>query len=146
MLKRPATTTVTVTTGATPAARSGFTLMEMLVVVAIIVIIAGAATPLVLNYMAQARLDRAKMDIKKLETAVSNYNLKHGTFPQSLQELTQIDNLGNPPVLAQQDLLDPWNQPYQYNPGQMTQRGVPQISSGGPNGQMANVLNNDSFK
>ena len=56
MLKR-STTTVAV---AARQGRSGFTLMEMLVVVAIIVIIAGAATPLVLNYLHNARIDRAK--------------------------------------------------------------------------------------
>jgi len=141
MLKRK-TTTVTV---AAPQARSGFTLMEMLVVVAIIVIIAGAATPLVLNYLAQARVDRAKLDIKKLETAISSFNAKHGQYPETLQQLTQPDEFGNNPVLSAQDLLDPWGRPYNYQPAQMTQRGVPMISSGGPNGNLQN-LNNDTLK
>ena len=116
--------------------------MEMLVVVAIIVIIAGAATPLVLNYMAQARIDRAKMDIKKLETAVASFELKHGTPPQSLQQLTQADTFGNPPVPGPPDLLDPWGQPYNYNPSQLTQKNIPMISSNGPPGSNLQTLNN----
>jgi len=141
MLKRTTTTAVL----AARQGRGGFTLMEMLVVVAIIVIIAGAATPLVLNYLAQARVDRAKMDIKKLETAVGSYYARHTMYPQSLQVLTQPDEFGNQPVLSNADLLDPWNQPYQYDPNNLTQRGVPRISSGGPNGNAQN-LSNDALK
>ncbi len=139
MLKRTTTTVVV----AARETRSGFTLMEMLVVVAIIVILAGAATPLVLNYLAQARMDRAKLDIKKLETAVGGFYAKHGTYPQTLPQLTQPDIDGNPPVLGMQDLLDPWGNQYQYNPQQFTSRGVPMISSGGPNGQSQNLNNNN---
>jgi general secretion pathway protein G len=113
----------------------------MLVVVAIIIILAGAATPLVLNYLAQARVDRAKMDIKKIETAVGNYYSRHNVYPDNLQALTQPDENGVSGMLSQQDLLDPWNQPYEYNPGQMTSRGVPMISSRGPQGNAQNINN-----
>jgi len=140
MLKRT-TTTATVTA---QQARGGFTLMEMLVVVAIIVIIAGAATTGVIQYLAQAKNDRAKLDIKKLETAVIAFNLKHGYYPQSLQQLTAADDQGNPPVLGPADLLDPWNQPYQYNSTQLNPRGVPVISSGGAQGNAQNLNNQNN--
>jgi general secretion pathway protein G len=136
------TTKTTVATA--QAARPGFTLMEMLVVVAIIVIIAGAATPLVLNYLAQARVDRAKMDIKTIEKAVVNFQTKHGVWPQDLNVLCQQDEYGNPPVLDAKQIIDPWNRPYTYNPGSFTSRGnVPLISSGGPTGNSQN-LNNEA--
>jgi len=141
MLKRTTTTEVL----AARQGRGGFTLMEMLVVVAIIVIIAGAATPLVLNYLAQARVDRAKMDIKSIEKAVVSYQLQHGQYPQSLQELTVPDPVyQTPPKLDLKSITDPWGRPYNYNPGQFTTRGVPTISSGGPNGNGDAVINNNN--
>jgi len=137
MLKRTITTTVT----PAPQKRRGFTLMEMLVVVAIIVIIAGAATPLVLSYMHNARVDRAKMDMKNIETAVVKFESSYGHYPQSLQELAQPGQYGGTAPLDQKMLLDPWNNPYQYDPSNLTNRGVPRISCMPPGAQQP--LTND---
>jgi general secretion pathway protein G len=97
-------------------ARSAFTLMEMLVVVAIIVVLAGASVPLYLNYLEGARRDRVKLDVRNLEQAVQAYAARHeGTFPNSLEELTQPDDSGGA-ALEQKALLDPWGQHYVYDP------------------------------
>src|SRR5437764_14729331 len=94
------------------ATRAAFTLMEMLVVVAILVVLAGAAVPIYLNYLANARIDRAKVDVRNLSNAVEAYQARHGSPPASLQALTQADpNIGEKATLEPTALMDPWNQP-----------------------------------
>jgi general secretion pathway protein G len=116
------------------AARGGFTLMEVLVVVAILVIMAGTGGVIYMNYLNKAKIDRAKMDVQSLTTAVMAYDVSYGSMPASLQQLTQRMPDGSPATVEVGQLLDPWNQPYQYNPqGQhhgMT--GKPDIWSNGP--------------
>jgi type II secretion system protein G len=97
--------------------RSAFTLMEMLVVVAILVVLAGAAVPIYMNYLESARIDRVKIDCKTLEQAVEAYNVKYGDYPPSLETLTQPDQTTGKAVLEHDAIYDPWRQPYQYNPG-----------------------------
>jgi general secretion pathway protein G len=96
--------------------RSGFTLMEMLVVVAILVVLAGAAVPIYMNYLENAKKDRAKIDCKALTTAVEAYKLRYGDYPPSLQALTQNAPDGSLPTLEPSALFDPWQHEYQYSP------------------------------
>jgi general secretion pathway protein G len=95
-------------------ARSAFTLMEMMVVVAIIVVMVGAAVPIYFNSLENSKRDRVKMDVKTLEDAASRYNLRQGHFPDSLQVLTQPDDSGIP-ALEAKSIVDPWGQPYVYS-------------------------------
>jgi general secretion pathway protein G len=122
------------------ATRAAFTLMEMLVVVAILVVLAGAAVPIYLNYLANARIDRAKADVVTLEKAVEAYAANHdGILPQSLQVLTQVDpQSGAKASLEVKHLEDPWRRPYVYEPQNLhPQTGRPRIySQGPPGGQM----------
>ncbi len=121
-------------------ARAAFTLMEMLVVVAILVVLAGAAVPIYLNYLANARVDRAKADVVTLEKAVEAYASAHnGMYPQSLEVLCEVDQTtGNKATLEYKHLMDPWNQHYIYEPQNMNPRtGRPRIHTTVPNtGQM----------
>jgi prepilin-type N-terminal cleavage/methylation domain-containing protein len=95
-------------------ARSAFTLMEMMVVVAIIVVMVGAAVPIYFNSLENSKRDRVKMDIKTLEDTAARYNMRQGHFPESLQVLTQPDDSGIPP-LDPKSVVDPWGQQYVYN-------------------------------
>jgi general secretion pathway protein G len=118
-----------------PIERTAFTLMEIIVVVAIILILAGAGVVVYTSVLAGTREDRAKLDVQSLETAVTTYYTRKGYYPQSLQELTQRDPTDNSPALLkdQKVLMDPWNQPYVYDPNtrhQNTDR--PLIYSNGP--------------
>jgi general secretion pathway protein G len=121
-------------------ARAAFTLMEMLVVVAILVVLAGAAVPIYLNYLANARIDRAKVDCKNLATAVEAYQAKIGQFPPSLQTLTQAQQDPNTgqvvrATLEPASLMDPWGNPYQYDPNDLDQNtGRIRVWSKGPPG------------
>ena len=95
--------------------RGGFTLMEILVVVAIIVVLAGAAVPMYMKYLEDAKLDRAWQDSVTLSHTAEAYKLQHGgNPPESLQVLTQVDENGNA-VLEPKNLVDPWGKEYQYS-------------------------------
>ena len=88
--------------------RRGFTLMEVLVVVAIIVVLAGISVPILLNRLEEAKIDRAYVDCKTLSDTVATYYLRYGEYPQGLRDLTQPRPDGGKPYLEESALKDPW--------------------------------------
>jgi general secretion pathway protein G len=109
--------------------RAAFTLMEMLVVVAIIVALAGIGGFYLMGALSSSQQSIAQTQCKgTLTTAVKTYYTRHHTWPASLQQLLQQDAKG-PPILEDVDALtDPWGNQYQYDPsGQMHQGRCPDI-------------------
>ena len=96
--------------------RRGFTLLEVLVVVAIIVILAGVGTMYVLPRLEEAKVRRAKIDCEALSQAVETYKLNNGQYPQTLAELTQSQPDGGAALIAPDKIRDPWGKPYQLDP------------------------------
>jgi general secretion pathway protein G len=93
--------------------RSGFTLTEMLVVVAIIVVLAGIAVPVTLNVLTDAKKDVAMAQMRgPIATAVKTYMLRQGVPPTTIEELLS-PALGGNGTLTADAITDPWGNPYQ---------------------------------
>ncbi len=84
----------------------GFSLIEVMVVVVIIGLLAGAVALKVSGYMETARANRAKSDIATIIDALEAYNLTHSRYPSNDEGLRK---------LPLKNLLDPWGRPYEYN-------------------------------
>ena len=110
------------------SARSrGFTLIEIMVVVVILGILAAIVVPRVMDRPDDARITKAKTDIRALESALNLYRLDNFAYPttnQGLQALVERPRTGPEPRnyrgSGYMDRLpkDPWGNEYQYlNPG-----------------------------
>ena len=127
------------------ARRAGFTLVEILVVVTIILLLSGIVLQNIVGGMAKGELAAAKAQIQALSSAVTEYRMTHGRYPttqQGLQALvekpTQEPIPPNYPEgghLNSRILpLDPWKRPYLYlSPGR--QREPFEIFSYGADGE-----------
>lgn len=107
------------------ARRDGFTLVEILVVLAIISLLAGVVVLNVAPHLNLGNQGKAKAQIQTFATALQTYRIAHGRYPtqdQGLEALVQCPTL--PPVpanypdggyLASRELpADPWGNPYVY--------------------------------
>ena len=105
--------------------QAGFTLMELLVVLAILGLLMSLVGPQVLNQLGGAKTKTAGIQIKDLEQALEMYKLDVGRFPstsEGLQALVKKPGNAtgwNGPYLKSDVPLDPWNREYNYKyPGE----------------------------
>ena len=102
----------------TPTTAAGFTLIEILVVMAIIGMLAVMVAPNIFNQQAGAQRDAALSQISALETALDTYRLDVGQYPDSLEGLVENDSgraAWNGPYLRREVPLDPWGNEYVYD-------------------------------
>jgi general secretion pathway protein G len=125
------------------AERAAFTLMEVLVVAAILVVLAGVGGVVYMNYLDRARVDKARIDVKMLSDAVEAFKINNGDYPSDLSVLT-LPQEGRPAVLEQSALFDPWGHPYIFEPSNRHQlTGKPRVYSQGPNaGDASGIIAN----
>ena len=105
--------------------QSGFTLIELIVVAAIIALLAGLVVPQFIKQEEKATAKATKAQIELFGTALDTFRLDVGRYPTSqegLQALTQKPGgveRWDGPYLKKEVPPDPWNKPYIYkSPGE----------------------------
>ncbi len=108
---------------------SGFTLLEILVVVFILSLLVAIVAPKIMGKTDDAKITEAKVQIRNFETALKMFKLDNGSYPsteQGLDALIKKPVTGQIPnayrdggYLEQRKIpLDPWGNPYVYlSPG-----------------------------
>tara|TARA_B110000263_G_C14947747_1_gene346615 strand:+ start:53 stop:478 length:426 start_codon:yes stop_codon:yes gene_type:complete len=98
--------------------QSGFTLIEILVVMAIIGMLAVMVAPNIFRQQAGAQRDAAMANISTLSAALDMHRLDAGEYPNSLDGL-QVNHSSraswNGPYLRRDVPLDPWNNEFVYD-------------------------------
>lgn len=132
----------------------GFTLLELLIVLAILGVIAAMVAPSLLGTQKQAMIKVAVQDIGNIEMAAKRYAVDHdGDFPTGnddalamLVNPTDRDGKSIPPYLEKLP-MDPWGQQYhyEYGMGGSTKQKIdkPAIWSSGPNKKNDNGSGDD---
>lgn len=105
----------------------GFTLIEVMVVVVILGILAAVVVPRIMDRPEQARVTKARQDIRAMESALDLYRLDNFNYPTTDQGLEALASKpsGTPEPRRYKEggyvkklPVDPWQNPYQYlNPG-----------------------------
>lgn len=119
---------------------SGFTLVELLVVLAIIGLVAGLVAPQVLRYLGTAKVNTTKTQMANIASALDLYYLDIGAYPSQDEGLTSLvtaptEVLGwNGPYLkSDAGLQDAWGKPFAYSSS--AEQGV-SITSYGRDGEV----------
>ena len=125
--------------------REGFTLMELLLVMAILVILLGLVAPRFLGTQQKANINAAKSQIGLFKSPLEMYALDLNNYPATefgLQSLAEAPaDMENPnrwkgPYLDSHIPKDPWGNDYQYEyPPTHEERDFPDIWSLGPDGE-----------
>ena len=109
----------------TPSKQSGFTLIEVMIVIAIMGLMIAAIAPDLFRNVEKAEKTRVASDIRQIESALKFYRLDNYRYPTQSQGLEVLVTAPsgsasakwNGPYLEQLP-KDPWQEPYRYaNPG-----------------------------
>ena len=105
---------------------SGFTLIEIMVVVVILAVLGALVVPQILSKVDQARVTAAKTDIRTISGALDQYRLDNFKYPTTEQGLSALVKQPTDPTITNYAAggylrsvpKDPWGNPYLYvSPG-----------------------------
>lgn len=99
----------------------GFTLLELLVVLAILGLLAAIVAPRVISYLGSSRSKSAAIQVKNIAASLELYRLDAGRYPNEQEGLNALIKAPpgaaawNGPYLADKSALnDPWGRAYHY--------------------------------
>ncbi len=106
-------------------AQAGYTLMELLVVLAILGLLTAIATPYVLHYLETAKVKTARTEVANVTAGLDMFKADVGRYPTTEEGLDAlfkappgVDNWDGPYIKKTDALNDPWGRPYHYeSPG-----------------------------
>lgn len=99
---------------------SGFTLIEIMVVVFILGLLVTLVAPKIIGRTDEARRTKAAADIRGVENALQMYKLDNGNYPSTGEGLNALVQRSanarnfNPEGYLDRVPTDPWGNPYQY--------------------------------
>jgi general secretion pathway protein G len=114
--------------------QKGMTLLEIMIVIAILALIASVVVVAVMNQFERAKIKTAKLKIGEIQKALDLYKVDQGDFPsqsEGLQVLVSPPG-GGAPYLKEKDVpKDPWGQGFvYYNPSRSGGAGIEVVSKG----------------
>lgn len=123
---------------------AGFTLLEILVVIAILGLLIGLVAPAVLRQLGSARSSVVKQSIERLGSVLDLYKLDIGSYPSAAQGLkalivkpSDVTAWNGPYLKATEPPLDPWSHPYIYRSPSGRSGHDYDLCSGGPSASTA---------
>lgn len=127
--------------------RAGFTLVEMLVVLAIIGSIVGLVGPRVLNYLSESKVKTAQIQMENLASALDLFYLDAGRYPTTEEGLNAlvarpagVSSWSGPYLKTTAVPKDPWGHAYLYrSPGQSSPYDVGSLGPEGREGGSASL-------
>jgi general secretion pathway protein G len=135
--------------------RAGFTLLELIVVIIVLGLLVGLVAPQIFGRLGEAKDVAARTQMGLIGTALDNYRLDNGSYPetdQGLEALRAKPASGTPainwrgPYLRKAVPNDPWNRPYIYkSPGERNPTGYDLMTLGkdgkaGGTGEDADII------
>lgn len=124
--------------------QSGFSLVEIMVVLAIMMLMIGVIAPQVIDTLDDARIDKVRADYKNIETALKMYRLDNFVYPtteQGLEALVEPSSLDPEPRkfkkggYLEEVPMDPWGRPYLYmHPGENKEVDIYSLGADGLSG------------
>ncbi|MGC4006911.1 MAG: type II secretion system protein GspG [Pirellulales bacterium] len=117
--------------------RNAFTLLEVLLVLAILVVLASLAVGVFGGIQKKSRLDAAKHDVAEISSACTRYKFTVGQWPQQLEDLKHDPGVAGwaGPYLEKDQFVDPWGQEYQIQGADEYDDKYIITSSGPPGGE-----------
>ncbi len=101
--------------------RSGLTLLEVMIVLAVIALIAGLSAPRLMDSFGRAKNRTSLIQMENLKGAVRLFYLDVGRYPSEAEGLQAlivappgIDGWLGPYLDSDRDVTDPWERPYLY--------------------------------
>jgi general secretion pathway protein G len=100
---------------------NGFTLLELLVVLAILGLLAAIVGPQVIKYLGSSKTQTASVQAKNIAASLELFRLDAGRYPTTAEGLTALVKapasvpIWNGPYLPQETaIIDPWGNPYKF--------------------------------
>lgn len=148
-VRRAAYKRIAIATSRPKINESGFTLLEMLVVLVIIGLLAGLVGPQLLSRVDTSKVAAASTQARMLKTSLETMRLDIGRFPTKEEGLEilntppkdeRLARRWHGPYLAEDVPMDPWGNPYQYAPESDTTVALYSLGADGkPGGEGTNA-------